>query len=294
MAISKRKGIILAGGTGSRLYPLTKVISKQLLPVFDKPMIYYPLATLMIAGIREILLISTPKDISQYRALLGDGHLWGIDISYQIQASPDGLAQAFILAEDFIGDDLSALILGDNIFHGNDITNLLLNASNNEDATIFAYHVPDPERYGVVEFDNNHKAISIEEKPKIPKSTYAVTGLYFYDEKVVEFAKSLKPSHRGELEITDLNKIYMKEDKLNVEILKQDFAWLDSGTHESLLEANQYIATVEKRQGHKIACIEEIAFRKGWVTKDNLLSLADEKYNNNNREYLKGLLNEEY
>ena len=292
--VNKRKGIILAGGTGSRLYPLTKVISKQLLPVFDKPMIYYPLATLMIAGIREILLISTPKDISQYQALLGDGHIWGIDISYQIQVSPDGLAQAFILAEDFIRDDLSALILGDNIFHGNDITNLLLNASNNEDATIFAYHVPDPERYGVVEFDNNHKAISIEEKPKIPKSTYAVTGLYFYDEKVVEFAKSLKPSHRGELEITDLNKIYMKEDKLNVEILKQDFAWLDSGTHESLLEANQYIATVEKRQGHKIACIEEIAFRKGWVTKDNLLSLADEKYNNNNREYLKGLLNEEY
>ena len=292
--VNKRKGIILAGGTGSRLYPLTKVISKQLLPVFDKPMIYYPLATLMIAGIREILLISTPKDISQYQALLGDGHIWGIDISYQIQVSPDGLAQAFILAEDFIGDDLSALILGDNIFHGNDITNLLLNASNNEDATIFAYHVPDPERYGVVEFDNNHKAISIEEKPKIPKSNYAVTGLYFYDEKVVEFAKSLKPSHRGELEITDLNKIYMKEDKLNVEILKQDFAWLDSGTHESLLEANQYIATVEKRQGQKIACIEEIAFRKGWVTKDNLLSLADEKYNNNNREYLKGLLNEEY
>jgi len=292
--VNKRKGIILAGGTGSRLYPLTKVISKQLLPVFDKPMIYYPLATLMIAGIREILLISTPKDISQYQALLGDGHIWGIDISYQIQVSPDGLAQAFILAEDFIRDDLSALILGDNIFHGNDITNLLLNASNNEDATIFAYHVPDPERYGVVEFDNNHKAISIEEKPKIPKSNYAVTGLYFYDEKVVEFAKSLKPSHRGELEITDLNKIYMKEDKLNVEILKQDFAWLDSGTHESLLEANQYIATVEKRQGHKIACIEEIAFRKGWVTKDNLLSLADEKYNNNNREYLKGLLNEEY
>jgi len=292
--VNKRKGIILAGGTGSRLYPLTKVISKQLLPVFDKPMIYYPLATLMIAGIREILLISTPKDISQYQALLGDGNIWGIDISYQIQVSPDGLAQAFILAEDFIRDDLSALILGDNIFHGNDITNLLLNASNNEDATIFAYHVPDPERYGVVEFDNNHKAISIEEKPKIPKSTYAVTGLYFYDEKVVEFAKSLKPSHRGELEITDLNKIYMKEDKLNVEILKQDFAWLDSGTHESLLEANQYIATVEKRQGQKIACIEEIAFRKGWVTKDNLLSLADEKYNNNNREYLKGLLNEEY
>ena len=288
--INKRKGIILAGGSGSRLYPLTKVISKQLLPVFDKPMIYYPLSTLMIAGIREVLLISTPKDISQYKALLGDGHIWGVDISYQVQPSPDGLAQAFILAEDFIGDDLSALILGDNIFHGNDMSTLLLNASNKDNATIFAYHVADPERYGVVEFDNNHKAISIEEKPKIPKSNYAVTGLYFYDQKVVEFAKSLKPSHRGELEITDLNKIYMNENKLNVEVLNRGFAWLDSGTHESLLEANQYIATVEKRQGQKIACIEEISFRKGWITKDNLLSLAEEKYNNNYQEYLKGLL----
>ena len=287
---NKRKGIILAGGSGSRLYPLTKVISKQLLPVFDKPMIYYPLATLMIAGIREVLLISTPKDISQYQALLGDGRIWGINISYQVQPSPDGLAQAFILAEDFIGDDLSALILGDNIFHGNDMSTLLLNASNKDNATIFAYHVADPERYGVVEFDNNHKAISIEEKPKITKSNYAVTGLYFYDEKVVEFAKSLKPSHRGELEITDLNKIYMNDNKLNVEVLNRGFAWLDSGTHESLLEANQYIATVEKRQGQKIACIEEISFRKGWITKDNLLSLAEEKYNNNYQEYLKGLL----
>ena len=287
---NKRKGIILAGGTGSRLYPLTKVISKQLLPVFDKPMIYYPLATLMIAGIREILLISTPKDISQYQALLGDGHIWGVDISYQIQPSPDGLAQAFILAENFIGDDFSALILGDNIFHGNDMSNLLLNASNKDNATIFAYHVSDPERYGVVEFNNNQKAISIEEKPKIPKSNYAVTGLYFYDHKVVEFAKSLKPSQRGELEITDLNKIYMNEDRLNVEVLNRGFAWLDSGTHESLLEANQYIATVEKRQGQKIACIEEISFRKGWITKENLFSLAEEKYNNNYRKYLKGLL----
>jgi glucose-1-phosphate thymidylyltransferase len=287
---NKRKGIILAGGSGSRLYPLTKVISKQLLPVFDKPMIYYPLATLMIAGIREVLLISTPKDISQYQALLGDGRIWGINISYQVQPSPDGLAQAFILAEDFIGDDLSALILGDNIFHGNDISNLLLKASSNDNATIFAYHVSDPERYGVVEFNNKQKAISIEEKPKIAKSNYAVTGLYFYDHKVVDFAKSLKPSHRGELEITDLNKIYMNEDKLNVEILNRGFAWLDSGTHESLLEANQYIATVEKRQGQKIACIEEISFRKGWITKENLLSLAQQEYNNNNREYLKGLI----
>ncbi len=287
---NKRKGIILAGGTGSRLYPLTKVISKQLLPVFDKPMIYYPLATLMLAGIREILLISTPKDISQYQALLGDGQIWGIDISYQVQKSPDGLAQAFILAEDFIGDDLSALILGDNIFHGNDMSNLLLNSSNKDNATIFAYHVSNPQRYGVVEFDSNHRAISIEEKPKIPKSNYAVTGLYFYDDKVVDFAKSLKPSSRGELEITDLNKIYMNEDKLNVEVLNRGLAWLDSGTHESLLEANQYVATVEKRQGQKIACIEEISFRKGWITKSNLLSLAEEKYNNNYREYLEGLI----
>ncbi|MDB4040472.1 glucose-1-phosphate thymidylyltransferase RfbA [Methylophilaceae bacterium] len=287
---NKRKGIILAGGSGSRLYPLTKVISKQLLPVFDKPMIYYPLATLMIAGIREILLISTPKDISQYQALLGDGGVWGINISYQVQPSPDGLAQAFILAEDFIANDLSALILGDNIFHGNNMSNLLLNASNNDNATIFAYHVSDPERYGVVEFDNNQKAISIEEKPKIAKSNYAVTGLYFYDNKVVDFAKSLKPSHRGELEITDLNKIYMNEDNLNVEVLNRGFAWLDSGTHESLLEANQYIATVEKRQGQRIACIEEISFRKGWITKENLLSLAEEKYNYNYRKYLKGLI----
>ena len=289
-AISKRKGIILSGGTGSRLFPLTKVISKQLLPVFDKPMIYYPLTTLMIAGIKEILLISTPKDISQYQALLGDGSIWGINISYQVQPSPDGLAQAFILAEDFIGNDLSALILGDNIFHGNEMTNLLLSASNNKDATIFAYHVSDPGRYGVVEFDNNYKAISIEEKPKIPKSNYAVTGLYFYDNEVVEFAKSLKPSHRGELEITDLNRIYMNENKLNVEVLNRGFTWLDSGTHESLLEASQFIAAVEKRQGQKIACIEEISFRKGWITKDNLLSLAEEKYNNNYQEYLKGLL----
>ncbi|MDC0127601.1 glucose-1-phosphate thymidylyltransferase RfbA [Methylophilaceae bacterium] len=290
MTTNKRKGIILAGGTGSRLYPLTKVISKQLLPVFDKPMIYYPLATLMTAGIKEILLISTPQDISQYKALLGDGHTWGIDISYQVQPSPDGLAQAFILAEDFIGDNSSALILGDNIFHGNNISNLLSSASSNEDATIFAYHVSDPERYGVVEFDTNQKAITIEEKPIIPKSNYAVTGLYFYDNKVVELAKSLQPSNRGELEITDLNRIYMNEDKLNVEILNRGFAWLDSGTHESLLEANQYIATVENRQGQKIACIEEISFRKGWITKDNLLQLAEEKYNNNYREYLKGLI----
>ena len=290
MAIIKRKGIILAGGTGSRLFPLTKVISKQLLPVFDKPMIYYPLSTLMMAGIKDILLISTPKDINQYEALLGDGSIWGIKISYQIQPSPDGLAQAFILAEDYIGDDLSALILGDNIFHGNEMTNLLLNASNNIGATIFAYHVSDPERYGVVEFNKNFKAMSIEEKPKDPKSNFAVTGLYFYDSRVVEFAKSLKPSHRSELEITDLNRIYMNEDKLNVEILNRGFTWLDSGTHESLLEANQFIAAVEKRQGQKIACIEEIAFRKGWITKENILNMLEKEDNSNYREYLEGLL----
>lgn len=290
MAIIKRKGIILAGGTGSRLFPLTKVISKQLLPVFDKPMIYYPLSTLMMAGIKDILLISTPKDINQYQALLGDGSIWGINISYQIQPSPDGLAQAFILAEDYIGDDLSALILGDNIFHGNEMTNLLLNASKNIGATIFAYHVSDPERYGVVEFNKNLKAMSIEEKPKDPKSNFAVTGLYFYDSRVVEFAKSLKPSHRNELEITDLNRIYMNEDKLNVEILNRGFTWLDSGTHESLLEANQFIAAVEKRQGQKIACIEEIAFRKGWITKENLLNMLEEEDNSSYREYLEGLL----
>ena len=290
MAIIKRKGIILAGGTGSRLFPLTKVISKQLLPVFDKPMIYYPLSTLMMAGIKDILLISTPKDINQYQALLGDGSIWGIKISYQIQPSPDGLAQAFILAEDYIGDDLSALILGDNIFHGNEMTNLLLNASKNIGATIFAYHVSDPERYGVVEFNKNLKAMSIEEKPKDPKSNFAVTGLYFYDSRVVEFAKSLKPSHRSELEITDLNRIYMNEDKLNVEILNRGFTWLDSGTHESLLEANQFIAAVEKRQGQKIACIEEIAFRKGWITKENLLNMLEEEDNSSYREYLEGLL----
>ena len=290
MAIIKRKGIILAGGTGSRLFPLTKVISKQLLPVFDKPMIYYPLSTLMMAGIKDILLISTPKDINQYQALLGDGSIWGINISYQIQPSPDGLAQAFILAEDYIGDDLSALILGDNIFHGNEMTNLLLNASKNKGATIFAYHVSDPERYGVVEFNKNFKAMSIEEKPKDPKSNFAVTGLYFYDSRVVEFAKSLKPSHRSELEITDLNRIYMNEDKLNVEILNRGFTWLDSGTHESLLEANQFIAAVEKRQGQKIACIEEIAFRKGWITKENILNMLEKEDNSNYREYLEGLL----
>ncbi len=285
-----RKGIILAGGLGSRLLPLTEIISKQLLPIFDKPMIYYPLSTLMMAGIRDVLLISSPNHLSQFKALLGDGSCWGINISYQVQPSPDGLAQAFVLAEDFIGNDLSVLILGDNIFHGNDLTRILLNASNNTGATIFATHVSSPGRYGVVELDKDDKAISIEEKPKTPKSNFAVTGLYFFDNEVIKFAKSLKPSQRGELEITDLIKMYMAEDKLNVETFHRGFTWLDSGTHESLLEANQFVAITDKRQGQKIACLEEIAFRKGWISDKDLLNLANKKRNINNGTYLKSLL----
>ena len=288
--MSNRKGIILAGGLGSRLLPLTEIISKQLLPIFDKPMIYYPLSTLMMAGIRDVLLISSPNHLSQFKALLGDGSCWGINISYQVQPSPDGLAQAFVLAEDFIGNDLSVLILGDNIFHGNDLTRILLNASNNKGATIFATHVSSPGRYGVVELDKDDNAISIEEKPKIPKSNFAVTGLYFFDNEVIKFAKILKPSQRGELEITDLIKMYMAEDKLNVETFHRGFTWLDSGTHESLLEANQFVAITEKRQGQKIACLEEIAFRKGWISDKDLLNLANEKRNINNETYLKSLL----
>ena len=288
--MSNRKGIILAGGLGSRLLPLTEIISKQLLPIFDKPMIYYPLSTLMMAGIRDVLLISSPNHLSQFKALLGDGSCWGINITYQVQPSPDGLAQAFVLAEDFIGNDLSVLILGDNIFHGNDLTRILLNASNNKGASIFATHVSSPGRYGVVELDKDDNAISIEEKPKIPKSNFAVTGLYFFDNEVIKFAKILKPSQRGELEITDLIKMYMAEDKLNVETFHRGFTWLDSGTHESLLEANQFVAITEKRQGQKIACLEEIAFRKGWISDKDLLNLANEKRNINNETYLKSLL----
>ena len=285
------KGIILAGGSGTRLYPLTMSVSKQMLPIYDKPMIYYPLSTLMLAGINEILLITTPEDQADFQKLLGDGSQWGISLAYAVQRKPEGLAQAFIIGSEFIGSESCSLVLGDNIFHGHGLTDMLARAaSQRSGATVFGYYVKDPERYGVVEFDTNQKAITIEEKPIIPKSNYAVTGLYFYDNKVVELAKSLQPSNRGELEITDLNRIYMNEDKLNVEILNRGFAWLDSGTHESLLEANQYIATVENRQGQKIACIEEISFRKGWITKDNLLQLAEEKYNNNYREYLKGLI----
>tara|TARA_B110000259_G_C14016871_1_gene401628 strand:- start:288 stop:1163 length:876 start_codon:yes stop_codon:yes gene_type:complete len=290
MSDTKRKGIILAGGEGSRLFPLTKIVSKQLLPVFDKPMIYYPLSTLMLAGIRDILLISTPNDISQFKKLLGDGSCWGIKISYQVQPSPEGLAQAFILAEDFIGNDLSVLILGDNIFHGNDLTRMLINASSNKGATIFANHVSSPGRYGVVELDNNNKVISIEEKPKIPKSNYVVTGVYFFDNEVVKFAKSLKPSKRGELEITDLIQIYIDQNKLTVETFHRGFTWLDAGTHEALLEANQFVAITEKRHGQKIACLEEIAFKKEWITERDILILADDGRNINNRDYLRDLV----
>jgi glucose-1-phosphate thymidylyltransferase len=290
MSDNKRKGIILAGGEGSRLFPLTKIVSKQLLPVFDKPMIYYPLSTLMLAGIKDILLISTPNDMSQFKTLLGDGSCWGVNISYQVQPSPEGLAQAFILAEDFIANDLSVLILGDNIFHGNDLTQMLLKASSNKGATIFANHVSSPGRYGVVELDNNNKVISIEEKPKIPKSNYAITGLYFFDNEVVNFAKSLKPSKRGELEITDLIQIYVNQNKLTVDTFNRGFTWLDAGTHEALLEANQFVAITEKRQGQKIACLEEIAFRKGWITEEDLLIMADEGKNSNNRDYLRNLV----
>ena len=287
---NKRKGIILAGGNGSRLYPLTKVISKQLLPVFDKPMIHYPLATLMTANIKDILVISTPKDISAYEALLGDGSSWGINISYKIQPSPDGLAQAFLLSEDFLGNDLSALILGDNIFYGPDFSDLLLKASNREEATIFAFHVEEAQRYGVVEFDDK-KVISIEEKPVKPKSNFAITGLYFYDNEVIELAKSLKPSVRGELEITDLNRIYMKKNKLNVEILNKDYTWFDSGTHESLLKASMYVGDFQKRYNQKISCIEEIAYKNSWISKNDLLILAKKIHNKYYRDYLEGLIN---
>ena len=288
-----RKGIILAGGSGTRLHPATLSVSKQLLPVYDKPMIYYPLSTLLLAGIRDILIISTPHDTPRFAQLLGDGSQWGINLTYAVQASPDGLAQAFTIGADFIGNDLSALVLGDNIFYGHDFQTLLGNANKRESgASVFAYHVQDPERYGVAEFDQGGRVLSLEEKPLIPKSNYAVTGLYFYDRQVVDLAKDLQPSPRGELEITDLNLLYLQQQSLNVEIMGRGFAWLDTGTHDSLLDAGQYIATLEKRQGLKVACPEEIAFRAGWIDAAKLEELAAPLMKNGYGQYLKKLLNE--
>ena len=286
-----RKGIILAGGSGTRLYPVTQIISKQLLPVYDKPMIYYPLTTLMLGDIREILIISTPQYLPQFENLLGDGSQWGLKLSYTAQPSPDGLAQAFILGADFIGDDVSTLILGDNIFYGHDLEHLLHSANRRESgATVFAYHVNDPERYGVAEFNSDNQVISLEEKPKKPKSNYAVTGLYFYDQKAVELANNLKPSARGELEITDLNKLYLDMNELFVEMMDRGYAWLDTGTHDSLLDAGQFVGTIENRQGLKLACPEEIAYRKNWITKSDLENLAKPFLKNQYGEYLLKLI----